>query len=203
MRARVGECRTHRRGIRIALGRIRSARAFDDRTETTQLRRRQHRRVLASGERADRGVGHGRDGARHRLDEHDGKRVEVGAAIERRARRLLWRRVSSGADDGPSRFGPTRLGKCAGETEIGNSKDAVLVEEEVRRLDVAVHEPAHVRILERRRDLTAEVHGLRGSQVFAGVEQTSEAPTPQQLEHHERHVVIAPVVDRHHVGMVQ
>ena len=153
---RVGERRAHRGGVRVALGRIRSAGAFDDRTETTELRRREHRCVLARRERADRGVGHRGHGAGDRLDEHDRERVEIGAAVERRARRLLRRRVSRGTDHRAGRFGPTRLGERARQAEVGDPQDAVLVEEEVGRLDVAVHEPSHVRVLERRGDLAAD-----------------------------------------------
>ncbi len=200
---RVFECGAHCRGVRIALGGIRAAGSFNDRAEATQLRRREHRCVLARRKRADRGVGHRRNGARDRFDEDDREGVQIGAAVERRARRLLGRRVSSGAHHGTRRLGPTRLCERARQTEVGHPQDPVLVEEQVRRLDVAVHQPTHVRVFERCGDLTADMDGLSRSQRFAGVEESAEAAAPQQLEHHEGHLVIAPVVDRHDVRVVQ
>ncbi len=159
--------------------------------------------MLAGGQRADGGVGHRRDGAGHRLDEDDRQRVEVGAAVERRARRLFRRRVPGGAHDGTGRLGPTRLRQRTRQAEVGDPEDAVLVEEQVRRLDVAVDQPADVGVLQCRGDLAADVRGLREREVLAGVEQPPQAPAPQQLEHHERHVVVAPVVDGHHVRVVE
>ena len=108
-------------------------------------------------------------------DEHDRERVEVGAAVERRAGGLLGRRVARGADDRAGRLGPARLGERAGETEVGDAHDAVLVEEQVRGLDVAVHEPARVRVLERAGDLAPDVRRLRRAQPRAGVEQAAQA----------------------------
>ena len=89
------------------------------------------------------------------------ERVQVGAGVELHARRLLRRRVARGAEHRARRLGPARLGERARETEVGDADDAVLVEEEVRGLDVAVQDPACVRVLERRRDVAADPGGLR------------------------------------------
>ena len=200
---RVGECRPHCGGVRVSLGRIRSARAFDDRTESAQLERR------------EQGVCWRAASVPIAVSDIAGT-VPVTDSTSTMASAYKSARPSSGAPDACSgaayRAVPTTepagsvqlaSASAACQTEVGDSQDAVLVEEQVRRLDVAVHEPAHVCILERRGDLGANVDGLGGSQVFARVEQASQAPAAQQLEHHERHVVIAPVVDRHHVRMVQ
>ena len=60
-----------------------------------------------------------------------------------------------------------------------------------------------MRVLERGGHLATDVGGLRGRAPGPGVEQAAEAPTLQQLEDHEGHLVVAPVVDRHDVGVVQ
>jgi hypothetical protein len=79
----------------------------------------------------------------------------------------------------------------------------VLVEEEVGGLDVAVHQPAHVRVVERGGHLPADVRGLRGRQPVVTVEHAAQAAAFEQLEDHERQLVLAPVVDGHDVRMVQ
>ena len=52
-------------------------------------------------------------------------------------------------------------------------------------------------------DLPPDVRGLRRTQAPVGVEHAAQAAAGEQLEHHERDVVLAPVVDRHHVGVVE
>ena len=60
-----------------------------------------------------------------------------------------------------------------------------------------------VRVLERAGDLAPDVGRLRRAQPGVGVEETAEAPAGEELEHHERDVVLTPVVHRHHVGVVE
>ena len=131
------------------------------------------------------------------------ERVQVGARVELHPGRLLRRGVARGAEHRARGFGPARLGERAGETEVGDADDAVLVEEEVRGLDVAVQDPACVRVLERRRDVATDPGGLRHAEERLPVEHRPEAAALEQLEHHERHVVLAPVVDGDDVRMVQ
>ena len=100
-------------------------------------------------------------------------------------------------------LGPARLGERARETEVGDAHDAVLVEQQVRGLDVAVQHVARVRVLERRRDVAADARRLRDREQRALVEHRPQAAALEQLEHHERHVVVAPVVDGDDVGVVQ
>ena len=131
------------------------------------------------------------------------ERVEVGAPVDGLSARLLGRCVAGRADHGAG-FGPAGLGQRSRQPEVGDAHDPVLVEQEVGGLDVAVHEAAVVRVPQRGRDLPAEVRGLRGRQPLTRVEQAAEAPALQELEDHEGHaVVLAPVVDGHHVRVVQ
>ncbi len=139
-----------------------------------------------------------------RLHEDDGQGVAVGPPVDRRAAGLLGCGVARGADDAAVGLGPARFGERAGETEVGDPHDPVLVEEEVRRLHVAVDHPAGVGVVERLRDLPAHVRGLGRAQATAGVEQRPQAAALEQLQHEERHpLVLAPVVHRDDVGVVQ
>ncbi|MNC86743.1 hypothetical protein D3C83_24170 [compost metagenome] len=52
-------------------------------------------------------------------------------------------------------------------------------------------------------DLAADGGGLRRAQPVAPVEQAAEAAALEELEDHERGLVLPPVVDRHHVRVVQ
>ena len=92
---------------------------------------------------------------------------------------------------------------AARETEIGDPHDAVLVEQQVGRLHVAVEHVARVRVLERRRDVVSDSGRLRDVEQRPLIEHRPEAAALEELEDHERHVVLAPVVDRHDVGVTQ
>jgi hypothetical protein len=61
----------------------------------------------------------------------------------------------------------TGLGQSAVKTrgrdaEVGDDRVSVLVEQHVIRLDVAMNDAAAVRVVERRRDLSADSRGRRG-----------------------------------------
>ena len=146
----------HRLGERVA--------HRDDGREWTELRRHLERCGTPRRERADRRVGKVGDVAGNSLDEHDRERVQVGAPIKWGRRRLFGRRVARGPDHAARRgLGPARLREDLRQAEVGDVREAVLVEEKVRRLDIAVNQAARVRVLQRARDLTAERNGLRRS----------------------------------------
>ena len=194
---------THRPRVRVALGRIRLAGAGDDRGERAEHLRSRDRSVRTRRERPDRRVTDDRHLPGARLHEDHRERVQVGATVERPAG-LLRRRIARGADEAAGRLRPRRLGQRTGEPEVGDAHDPVRVEEQVRRLDVAVHDPAPVRIRQRGSNLPADVRGLLGREVIAHVEQAAQRSTLQQLDDHERDaVVLAPVVDGHHVRVVE
>ena len=89
---------------------------------------------------AHRRVRHEGHGAGDRLVEHQGQRVHVGPSVHLLALGRLGGGIAGRADHRPRRFGPGRFGQGPGHAEVGHAHPALLVEEEVRRLDVAVHQ---------------------------------------------------------------
>ena len=125
-------------------------------------------------------------------------RSEAGVAL---ADGLLGRDVGGGAEYLPG-HGQLVLHRHAGDPEVGDREPVALVEQQVARLDVAMHDAGV----------------MRGVECAGGLAQPAQrgvvgdrAPLPQpvadraaahQLHHHEgAAVVLADIVDRHHVRM--
>ena len=159
--------------------------------------------MCACGERADRRLRRERHVAGHGLDEHERERIQIRTAVELHAARLFGRRVSCGPEHCTGRLGPARFRERAGKPEVGDSHDAVLVEQEVGRLDVAVEHAAAVRVRQRGRDVTTDARRLRDGQARALVEHRPQASTLEKFEDHERHFVLAPVVHGDDVRMME
>ena len=107
-----------------------------------------------------------------RLHQHQGQGVDVGLGVERLAPHLLGGGVAGGADHGAGRFGPGRLGQGPGQTEVGDADPALVVEEQVGRLDVPVDQAAPVGVVEgagpRRRPRGPPARGRAGGRRRAG-----------------------------------
>ena len=84
-----------------------------------------------------------RDVAGEHLVEHDAERVDVGLAGHRLAERLLGRDVVGRAEH-PAGQRQAFLGQRAGDAEVRDLRAALLAEEDVVRLDVAVDDLAVV-----------------------------------------------------------
>ena len=91
-------------------------------------------------QRAHRRVRHEGHGAGDRLVEHQGQRVHVGPPSTFFPRPIRGRHSRPCADHRPGGLGAGRFGQGPGHAEVGHVHPALLVEEEVRRLDVAVHQ---------------------------------------------------------------
>ena len=147
----------------VAVG-WRSSRSFAiARASTSSTAVRQPRPALARGRRLlvevgvdDRDLGDAgeRDGARERLEEQAAERVDVGAPVDLLAADLLRGDVVDRAHQ--AAVGGLAVGGALREPEVGEVDvlaPALLVDEDVRRLHVAVDEPERVRGVERVRDL--------------------------------------------------
>ena len=128
------------------------------------------RRINARHERRDRRVGREGHATGDGLDEHQGEGVDVALAVGRFAAGLLGARVPSRAQHRAGRFGPGRFGQRASEPEVADAQPSLLAEQEVGRLDVAVHEAARVRVLEATGRLEPDHQRLRRCEPAAGVE---------------------------------
>ena len=93
-----------------------------------------------------------RDLAGEHLVEHDAQRVEVRLAGDRLAERLLGRDVVGRAEHAPV-GGQPLLVERAGDPEVGDLGRALLVDQDVLGLDVAVDDVAGVGGAERAGDL--------------------------------------------------
>ena len=93
----------------------------------------------------------------------------------------------------PPRSGRPRGRDVPGDAEVREVCVALLVEEDVRRLDVAVHDALAVRRGERGRDLLARGERLRRRQRPA-LERLPQAPAAQVAHHEVRAVRLSPVV---------
>ena len=104
----------------------------------------------------------------------------------------------------PGRFGHGRLGQGPGQTEVGDPQTAVLVEDEVGRLDVTVDETATVGVGQSLGRLDPDGRRLGHRDPAAVVEEIAQRAAPQVLEDEEgTPVVLAPVVDGEDMGMGQ
>ncbi|HEY0613301.1 MAG TPA: gephyrin-like molybdotransferase Glp, partial [Candidatus Elarobacter sp.] len=166
-----------------------------------ERRNRRRRPVAVHVDQCERVVGDEGQRRRQHAEQEDAEGVHVACRRRRLAARLLRRDVGRGAEH------RSRLGQGSGpdhvarQAEVGQLDAILLVEEDVRRLEVAMDEAAVVQMRETggdsRRDPAGFVIRERPA-CFA--EPFFERPARQPLERHERPGrVLAVVVDAHHV----
>ena len=148
--------------------------------------------------------GAGEDGlAGQALVEHAAERVDVGAGVHRPALELLRREIGGRADGGPR---PLRRSvvEPPRQPEVGEIDVLRAVEQDVRRLDVAVHETARVRGVERCGDLRAD--GDRPGRLERALRSEQRAKVGAVHEPHreiDTAVDVAGVVDRDDVRVLE
>ena len=154
----------------------------------------------------ERGVARERQPSGEQLVEDDPDRVDVRALVDGGAAGLLRREVLSRPDDRPGLCHLAR--RRPGDTEVGDLEArlavAVLREDDVVGLDVAVDDPAAVREAQRAQDLAGDLDRGRDRQRPFADDPVLEAPALEVLH---RDVVgalgLAAVVDRDDVRVRQ
>ena len=168
---------------------------------------RGRRGVLAGGDAVQDGEGVvARAEGRHALErgvERRAQRVDVRAEVGRPAPRHLGGEVGRGARHHPGR-GDGDVVDGAGDAEVGDLGQAVVAEQDVAGLDVAVHHPGLVGGGQRVGHLAPDVRDALGVQRPVGDEGLGEAARGQVLHDQPRlPVVLDDVVDRDRVRVVQ
>jgi hypothetical protein len=138
------------------------------------------------------------------VDEHAAERVDVGARVDALVADLLGRDVAQRADP-PARARGHRRARVQAldEAEVGQVRVVGAVEQDVGRLDVAVHEPARVRGVQRRGDLGDDRGGALGRQPALGAHDRPQVgPVDVAHDDVEDPVLLAGREDRDDVRML-
>ena len=198
-------------GRGVALGRLLRHRGADHGVE-----RGGHRRVeRARGGRRiaevrvhlrQLGVARERDAAGQRMEEDAAERVDVGARVGLLAADLLGGGEVRRADELPRAGDPAGGRRVLGQPEVGEVRVllALLGDQHVRRLDVAVDQAAAVGGVERRADLPDDAdRALRRQAAARRVDERAQVGALDEAHREVQHAVgLAGLVDRHDVGVV-
>jgi hypothetical protein len=143
------------------------------------------------------------DVAGEHLEEHDAQRVEVALRIDVLAQRLLGRDVVGRAEHAPV-GGEALLGQRARDPEVGDLGRALLVDEDVLGLDVAVDDAVVVGGAQGAGDLDRVGHRLADRQAPVAPDAVLERLALHVLEDDvRRSIVLARVDDADDVGVVE
>ncbi len=144
----------------------------------------------------DRRIGGERRRAGQHLKQHAAQGVQVGLQAGRAARGLLRGQVRRGTqhhrrpgDPGPA-LGP-------GNAEV-QDLDLGAGQHDVRRRDVAVHQPGRMRHLQRLADRRGDPHRLCGRHHPGLIQDLPQGPARDQLHHDERPLAVHAGVEHRH-----
>ena len=147
-----------------------------------------------------------RDTTRQRVEEHAAERIDVRVGTDGLAPDLLRRDVVEGPEQLPGAcLGLPELGQQPlAQAEVGEVSVVVGREQDVRRLDVAMHEPGGVGRVERGGDLGGDVHGPVRWQRALARDQVLEVDSIDEAHRQEQHLeVLAGLEDGDHVRVIE
>ncbi len=214
-RRRAGRGRGHHRGaqrlgerpgVRVAVLRALRERLLHhrvDRLGQLDIERRRRQRVLLQYllHRRRRRAGERPLSGEELVEDHAGGE-EVRAAVHRQPLDLLGRHEARRAHHAAHLREARRLD--VGDAEVGDLHRAVLEQEDVAGLDVAVDHALPVRVAERVEDLRHDAHDLGVGEALVPLECGLEVAPLDVLHRDERGaVVLVEVVDRDDVGVVE
>ena len=141
-----------------------------------------------------------------RVEEHAAERVDVGAPVHLLAADLLRRDVVDGPDELAGAGQPLRGGGVLGEPEVRQVDVVALVaalDEDVAGLDVAVHEAAGVRRVERAPDVGDDLRRARRLQrPLLGDDRPEVGPVDVAHRDEQRARILSRVVHGDDVGVI-
>src|SRR5262249_10522340 len=123
-----------------------------------------------------------RELSREDLVERHAEAVEVGAEVDLRALALLGGEILEGAEDLVRAGERARAVEAAHEAEVADPGHALLIEEDVRRLHVAMDEPPGVDRREPASDLGSDRADLAPREPLPLGERVLERPARHELE---------------------
>ena len=151
-----------------------------------------------------RRAGEGRRTGEHFI--HDAsKRIKVAARVDHVAAGLLGTHVHRRTDGYPNRgqLFITRRANGLRDAKVGHDGVAV-IDEDVFRLDVTMHDAARMRVTQRIRDLVGQPEGIVDRQRSAAREQIAQALALHEGHHvKEKSLALAGVIQRKNVGIPQ
>jgi hypothetical protein len=142
--------------------------------------------------------------AAQELVQDDAQRVHVGAGVRRYALGLLGAEVGGGADDRPGACQLLGVVEGTGDAKVHHLHAAVGGQQDVARLDVAVEHAGMVGDGECGGRLGGDLGSSACQQRAFGAADVAQGPPLDELHHHVVGLaVLAPVEDRHDVGVAE
>ena len=147
-------------------------------------------------------LGRVRDASAEHLVEHAAQRVHVRARVDRAGLELLGRGVVDRAHE-HALARERVLPHVLGQPEVAEQREPFLVEQDVRGLDVAVHEAELVRGLQPVGDLLDDPHAVLDVEPAARHQRAGEVGAVDVAHRHvQQAVLLTGVVDRDHARML-